>query len=317
MHPQEQKPQKMNWIIISEPYKESSNGVSILHKLADKINTTLGQSAYIAFYNWHADASQQSIYISDNTSLLSPKLTTQSLPQANANSEFIKDCIVIYPEAFLGNPLGATRIVRYYGNKPGFVTPGHRFTPQSNEFSLCHSKIFLDNPNAILFNAHIDECFYTSDADEPIRQRTLDLVYQGKGALYGKTAEIKNALLIHRHWPAGREQLSMLLKKCRFFYTYDSWSNIVIEAIAAGAIPIFLNHYPFTQEEIDSSELGPIPKGELIAITENRAHASVTLEKFLRERKSLLSKVEGFNSTWNCRLEKTIQQMLAYFKPES
>ncbi len=270
----------MNWIIATEPYKQLSNGIVILHKLCDVINSK-GHNCYLVYYTYNPDASKQAFWISDEPTLRNQKLNTPPLEQHNCNSTFVDNAIVIYPDAVIGNPLSAKKIVRYLGNKPGLVTPGHTLAIADNEFILSHSRILHNNPHSVIFNASIDHCFMYGEQDNPPRNRNLDILYHGKGSMYTNCPYFSNTLFVGRDWPRGRHQLSILLKRCRYLFTYDPWSNINIEAIAAGAIPIFMQYDPFRESEINSAELGPIPKGEFICIKDGKIYGDANISEFV------------------------------------
>lgn len=170
----------------------------------------------------------------------------------------INEHVVIYPEVIITNPLKAKNIIRYCGNKPGVL--GKEAPPiNPKDFILSHSKKLIANPHHVLFFAYVDPAFHDNNSFKA-EDRTLDLVYEGKGHLYTKMKPIEGAVLITRNWPPEKQQLAILLRHTRFLYTYDSWTNLNLEAILCGAIPIFLHNGPFTDEEIDDSELGALPR---------------------------------------------------------
>lgn len=300
-----------DWIIVTEPYKELSNGILSMHKICDYLNKT-GDRAFLLFLSYHDDASQRQLYCSSDPSLRSPKLNTPPLPKNKLTKAFLNNCIVFYPEALIGNPLESKRVVRYLGNRPGYCTPGHVATFNNNDFLLAHSKIFIPNPNAVLFNATQDPTFI-DDSNREFYDRSLDLIYHGKGPLHAPCEIFDNTLLVERVWPRSRKQLSLLLKQARFFYTYDSWSNINVEALMSGCVPVFLRYEPWSADEIASCELGSIPCGQLREIHNNTIFADVDINKFLRDKRDFLNRLDLLNSTWDQRLEDTVTKMRAYF----
>lgn len=300
----------MNWIIVTEPYKELSNGVKIMHKFCHTLNS-LKEQAYMAFLTTHVPINgKQDIILSNDPRLINLNLNTPPLMQRD--DYFINNSIFILPESLIKNPFPKSKIVRFLGNKPGFCTPGYNCEIHKNEFILSHSKIFSQNANSVLFNSFIDNFFY--DQEEYIfKDRVLDLVYHGKGILTSTCDTFENTYFIDRQWPKDRKQLAYLLKQCRYFYTYDSMTNLNAEAVAAGAVPIFLRYDPWKQEEIDSMECGKFPRGELLEIKDNKVYATVNIEKFNEERKNFLNKVKYYEETWDNRFKETVEQIKQYF----
>jgi hypothetical protein len=302
----------MNWIFVTDPYVEHSNGVQIMHRLADLANC-MGESAYLVFMNWHDDARKRPLVLSDNPVLVSRDLNTPALTPDMLTPEFLADAVVVYPDALPGNPLEATRIVRYLGNRPGHCTRGVVVPFEPGEFLLAHSRIFVPNPDLVLFNAHIDPCFFADSAELSHERRSLDLVYHGKAVLYGQSPVFSNTLLVERQWPRGRQQLSLLLKQCRFFYTYDAWSNINSEAIAAGAVPVFMQYAPWTREEIDACEVGPFPCGKLVGERNGAVVAEVDYAAFLRDRETFLERMRTLEESWMGRAADAIERIRSHF----
>jgi len=302
----------MNWVIVTEPYREFSNGVQIMHRLCHQLNRA-GERAFLIFLDWHADASKRQLYLSADSAAASPDLTTPFLTKDIFTEEFARDAVVVYPDALVGNPLGATRIVRYLGNRPGHCTPGHVAQIEPEAFVIAHSQIFVPNPHAVLFNGSIDPVFFERGAPNPFWNRDLDLVYHGKATLSGTWPVFRNTLLVQRNWPQGRAQLALLLKRCRYFYTYDCWSNINAEAIAAGAVPIFMRWDPWTREEIEQCEVAPVPQGRVVEIRKGVIDGSVDRDRFVTQRREFLQRMRDLEDGWEQRVAETIVRMREYF----
>ena len=226
---------------------------------------------------------------------------------ADFNKDYIEDNIVIYPEVIISNPLKATKIVRYFGNKQGVLTG--EITPISpNDFILAHSKTLIENPNHILFFAYINPVF--NDTGTNIAEnRCVDLYYYGKGSIYTKPEPVEGAIEITRQWPSKKKDLALLLRNTRFFYTYDVWSNINLEAVLCGAVPIFLCDKPFTDNEIDSSELGKLPR---IKFTDTDISNSF-FSDFEFERSELKNRLKTIQERWNTDVKIFTEKLLKHF----
>jgi len=302
----------MNWIFVTDPYVEHSNGVQIMHRLADLVNS-MGDSAYLVFMNWHEDALKRQIFLSDNPVLVSRELNTPALTPDLLTPEFLADAVVVYPDALPGNPLEATRIVRYLGNRPGYCTRGVVVPFEPSEFVLAPSRIFVSNPDVVLFNAHVAPCFFADPGELSHERRSLDLVYHGKAALSGPCPVFANTLLVERQWPRGRQQLALLLRQCRFFYTYDAWSNINAEAVAAGAVPVFMQYAPWSRDEIDACEIGPLPQGTFIVEQGGAVVSEVDYEAFKREREEFLRRMQDLDDSWMRRAADAMDRIRSHF----
>lgn len=173
--------------------------------------------------------------------------------------EAIDSSYVVYPECMLGNPLGARNVIRYFLNRDGILKNGAKVAVGSNDFLLTHSKVMEPNAHHVCHFQRSDPLFNRTNSLPPA-QRTLDLNYTGKGALYGASGVVPNTVAITRTWPDTKEQLAILLRNCRFFYTADACSNINNEALSCGAIPVFMHNGPWTDAEIDAFDAGPMPR---------------------------------------------------------
>ena len=224
------------------------------------------------------------------------------------SESLINEHIIIYPEVIITNPLKAKNIIRYYGNKPGVLNKTSS-SIGANDFILSHSKTLIANAHHVLFFAYVDPAFHDKNTFKA-ENRTLDLVYEGKGHLYTKMVDIDGAVLITRHWPPSKQQLATLLRHTRFLYTYDSWTNLNLEAILCGAIPIFLHNGPFTDEEIDDSELGTLPR-----IKFNQYNVSDDFfNEFESERIKLLNRLVKIQGNWHQGVTEFTRKVKKHFQ---
>lgn len=171
------------------------------------------------------------------------------------------DVIVIYPETVSKNILKANRVIRYFGNKDGILRPGIEYKGGNERiFTISHSKIFCHQTSYILFFPHVDAAFL-GPSELPTQARTLTLTYVGKGSLYqDKTPIVPGSVEVTRFWPSQKGQLATMLRHSKFLFTYDHWSNVNLEAVMCGAIPVFIGKDPWTPFNIDNAELGPLPR---------------------------------------------------------
>lgn len=311
--------------IICAPFHDSdhSNGVLALTHLAISLERQ-GHEVYSCIMNSHPleehpldinaliklanDAPESShgkllIRVSNAIKLNNLKILR------NFDANFIKDFIVIYPEVITENLLGASRIVRYYGNKPGILGKKPPALTD-NDFLLSHSKNLIENPHHILFFSYINPVF-TDTNTIPAEKRLLDLMYVGKGTLYTKPTHIEDVVEITRQWPTKKSQVASLLKNARFLYTYDSWTNLNLEAVLCGAIPVFLHNGPFTDEEIDGSELGALPR---IKLNSEQLLTDEYFKQFEFEKQQLKQRLQTMQSNWEFDVFEFTQKVKHHFQ---
>jgi len=302
----------MKWLICVDPYTDKSNGIKHLHEMCDQLNK-INEEAYIAFLAPMVDPRDRKVIIKNDPSLLNKNLNTPILPKELLKNNWTNEFIVILPEVVVGNPLNAKNIVRWIGNKQSICSWGQFLSIENDAFILSFSRIFADKPHHVLYKSHIDEFFFESDNKTDYKDRKLDLIYHGKGVQYLNCNIFDNTFFIDRFWPKSRHQLALLLKQCRYFYTYDVMSNINAEALAAGAVPIFVNYSPWTEKEIDSIEGGIFPRGKVLSIQDNLIFGDVDDILFKKQRSEYLNNVRILESNWNERFIKAIEEIKHFF----
>ena len=225
-------------------------------------------------------------------------------PLQESERHLIGQSIVLYPEVMLGNPLNAAKIVRYFGNREGYCN-GKKIAIGPNDFLLAHSRATRANADCILFNSEIKPVFNNEGAPPPM-QRSLDATYVGKGYLYGQVGQVNNSLYISRDWPKPQEQLAILLRGVRIFYTWDSWTQTNVEAVLCGAIPCFMRYEPWTEEDLDGSEIGRIPRVDM-------KNPHIDVEKFKAEREAMIQKINLLAATWDQRVQNFVNTVEQHF----
>jgi hypothetical protein len=169
-----------------------------------------------------------------------------------------KGAVVLYTERIIQNPLNAKKVIRYFGNKDGFLNKGKLVELGNNDFILSHSKILHPNANHYLFFSEINHEFKKTELKE-FKQREISITYVGKGYLYGEVKLVNDTILVTREYPDNKKELANILRNSRFLFTWDNWTNLIGEAIFCGAVPVMLRNEPFTLDELNNSEIAPIP----------------------------------------------------------
>jgi len=278
----------MDIVIVAQPYCHWSNGTKAIHKICHTINT-LGGNAKMAFHQ--DDINDCQYIINPKSEYVNPAWNTPIFDR----KEVPEDCFVLYPEVVLGNPLNAKKVIRFFGNKEGAFT-NKKIQYGKSDFSVAHSKIVKPDADYVLFYADVNPCF-NDDNTEPFYKRTLDATYIGKGYLYGKCEHIKGTVEIGRKIPNSQEGLAEILKSVRFFHTWDSMTQTNVEAVLCGAVPVFRRYDPWTKEEIDSVEIGYIPRLDFTTEIDYKTfkiHQLALKEKVLELTNSWDERVLGF-----------------------
>ena len=229
----------------------------------------------------------------------------------------IKGAYIIYPDRILHNPLDAPNVIRYFGNKNGVLNGGVMVEENPRDFILVHSRALHANPHFVLFFAHINPAFHDADC-APFEKREKSLTYVGKGSLYAEVGILLGTEQLPRNEPATKEGLAALLRNTRFLFSWDTWSNIWVEAIYCGAIPVLLTPIPFTEEELDKSELGPLPRISMqrLKFSDTGAIEMVypeDLVKFQEDRISLMKRVEKYNAAYQGNIKLFMEAVIAHF----
>lgn len=135
------------FIIFTSSYDEKIGGVMVLHQLAALLEecgrevrlwpmdkpVAKGWRAWPAI-SWHLHDWGRRVFLGRGF---------RAAPDSRvrlAMAAEIADAIVVYPEVVDGNPLGASRVVRWFLHKPGFHTGRINFAP--NELHFHYQKAF-------------------------------------------------------------------------------------------------------------------------------------------------------------------------------
>jgi len=278
------------FIIVTPGYVGNSFGIKTLHYLAHTLNEE-GFTARLMFMTDDGRGKQRFGYAGPEAT--NPAFNTPPMTAADGVGD--ETDIVVYPEIVSNNPLNARNVVRYFLNADGRIT-GRKIALGPRDFRLAFHRMFRADAHLVLGNAEFNPAFQMGNA-RPISERTLDLTYVGKGDRYGKVSVIRNSVLITRVWPPDQNQLAQLLRHTRFFYTWDSVTSLNVEAILCGAMPVFLRYEPIRREDVDATELGPLPHLDMGVTNFKFDH-----QEFNRGREALAGRIAGIQASWNERV---------------
>lgn len=231
-----------NYAICTPIYNKNSAGVCVLHKLANELNVQ-GRKCIIIFMVKKNDGYNLFYYHEKNKvneSYFNKNFKYFFIKQDELKS-FLNNSIVIYPEVITDNPLNAKYICRYMLNKEGAIIKNKKINFLKNDFILSHSKNYHKKFNFLLFFDILDPNLPIMDNQYASQLRKIDATYIGKGSKDEDCKVIENTIEITRSWPNNKIELYKVLSNVRYFYTYDNFSLLNLEAIICGCIPIFLS----------------------------------------------------------------------------
>lgn len=286
---------KLRFLIATPKYDHKIGGVMALHNLCDALNRVGYEAAIVFFgggpinFNWA---------YSNHPDLYHPNHLRVELSMSNPNEaikDFLKNGVVIYPEIVQGNPLGASRVVKYL-----LYTDENYARNSPNEYVLSFSKAFNSNPDSFLFQSLSDLNFHSNNAPH-WSKRTMDITYFGKGPKFTDCFKINDTLMLSRTWPEDKNQLGILLRQCRYFFTWDCISQTNIDALLCGAVPVFLHSHQGSIAELNEGELGAYPN---IQLPDKLNKDSVTglEEEIDYQMNEMKSKNLWFQNTWKERV---------------
>jgi hypothetical protein len=282
----------------------------VLHDLCDMLNRQGYEAAMVFFHGGVAPSFQWAI--SNVPEHYHPDHQRVSLSMDSPDKsirDFLENGIIIYPDLITDNPLGASRIVRY------ILCHNQNYTAiSSNEYILSFSKMFHSKSDGYLFQSLSNDNFHSMGAPH-WSKRTMDLTYFGKGPVFIDCFRIPGTLIITRTWPEDKEQLGLLLRQCRYLFTWDAVSQINYVAIACGAVPVFLHERQATRELMNMSEIGAYPNIRLLDLHDNKSVVGdqTEIDKQMFEMKS---KFTWYLNSWPERVQEFAKSVTLFFQNE-
>ncbi len=235
------------FLIVAPAYTSKSAGIVVMHQLCHDLNA-LGYPTAIVL------SDVKDVTYSNNPTYFGPSLDYYALNGEAELQKFIHEGVVIYPEIVKGNPLSAKKVVRYILNTEGFVAQ-NQMHESPDDFILSYSPVYRKYPHAFLTKIPYNPLF-NAENTLPTHERTLDVTYVGKGDTYGACFTVPNSLEITRIYPKAKQELALVLRNTRYFFTWDYRSAVITEAILCGAIPVFMSPAPFASfDELDDHDL--------------------------------------------------------------
>lgn len=230
---------KPQFIIWTHPWNETGGGDIALHSLCHRLNL-LGFSAAL----WPSNRLRRHG--------LSPlrfareklrywlsggwRFDRGPLDNPIARVRDLQGAVVVYPEVVAGNPLGATRVARWFLHRPGYHTGRAEFG--GGELSFYYVPAFNDPA----YGLGSDRWLRVTYINPSYRQTNFGA---REGACYivrkgaGRTLDRHPADAIKVDDLSHREKADVF-NRTRFFYSYDAYTLYTLYAALCGCVSIFL-----------------------------------------------------------------------------
>lgn len=168
------------------------------------------------------------------------------------------DVIAIYPEIYHGNPVGASRVVRYILNTPGVMgmTTNGKFRQGPTSFDKTDKLIYFSqmfsseklSDKDIMFLPAIDLSTFKDQG----KKRTKTCFLVGKGE--NKNKHPKDAIELNRRIAFNQQEIANILNECHTFYCYDPLTAMMECARLCGCKVEY--HGGKSMEELEKYEPG-------------------------------------------------------------
>lgn len=247
------------FIIWAPNFDEKSGGSIALHNLCNKLNN-LGYEAFLwperrtplADEKMHARTHPlERLYHRVKSKLRNTYADqtfqrNESIYSGIAHQELIEDAIVVYPEIVSGNPLAASRVVRWFLFKPGHLTGKINFGP--GELYFFYQPFFNDpaiNPDAtnLLRLRWIRSDVYKMTN---FGERTGSCYLIKKGHNRTDINIPKNSIDIEKRSP---QQVSGIFNQKKYFFCYDLYTMYCVYAAMSGCIPVVMPQEGLSKEQ--------------------------------------------------------------------
>ena len=299
---------RLKFLIAAPKYTHQSAGIMVLHNLCDMLNRQGYEAAIVFFHGGKAPNFQWAC--TNNPEMYHPdheRVHLSLTDPVKSIRDFLENGVMIYPDLILDNPMGASRIVRY------ILCHNESYTAQfANEYVLSFSKLFHSNPNAYLFQSLPNENFHSRGVPH-WSKRTMDLTYFGKGPGFIDCFRIPETLVLTRTWPEDKNQLGILLRQCRYFFTWDAVSQTNFDAIACGAVPVFLHDRQTTREALSRGEPGAYPNIRLADLNDKES-VICDVEEIDKQMSEMNSKIEWLKESFPERVSRFASDVHKFYQ---
>jgi len=236
-------------VICCGNFNENIGGVIVLHYLVDRLRA-LGFEAFAlptpkkisASKNWL----ERKFYTLQQYLKAKNFKSHASMVVPVASKSVLEDAVIVYPETVSGNPLGASRVVRWLLNKPGFF--GVDADIGTNELIFFYQEAFAEDvqnvPEGNLLqirwlreDVYFDQGGPRKGACRMIRKGTYDKAEPDAGPA--------DAVLLDGK---SHEEIAEIFNETQYFYCHDPYTMFAYYAALCGCIPIVVPPENLTAE---------------------------------------------------------------------
>lgn len=249
------------YYIFTPDYDRKSAGNRVMHLLCHYLNT-LGEKAHVVCNETNKN------------------LNTPIVHRIN------EDGIVVYPEIYKGNPLNATKIVRY------ILSDRYKEEElQPRGMLWYYSKIYTKDEDRVLYLPSIDTKIFNMDG---VGERIKEYKSIGRSKGVPETMG-KDAIEITQDFPSTPEELANKFKHAKVFYCYHS-SALATEAILCGCPVVIVRNekYDFDFSRLDVGMNGIAMNDDEESLEKARTTIPLAIVKYHQIQKDFLTKLRDF-----------------------
>lgn len=206
----------MKFRIYTPAFSDNSGGIMVLYKLAKDLHDMGHDSKLISW----SDRPENAIY---NT---------------YTDNDDVNDCVVVYPEIVSGNPLNASKIIRWILCELGKNCDGEIYKTWNDTDMIYHySSYNKDNKQNLkfLFSLYINPEFKNTNNSE----RTHQVFTLRKSDKFHKNITYMHDIMTECLYDdLNHNDLIHRFNIAKYFYCYDPYSWMIFMAALCGCIPI-------------------------------------------------------------------------------
>jgi hypothetical protein len=211
----------------------------------------------------------------------------------------LHDAVVVYPEIVSGNPIGASKVVRWLLHKPGFHTGQINYS--NGELYFFYDEAFNDktinpSPDNLLRVTYFNPVFQKTNFNP--RRGSCYLVRKGKNRILNKHPP--DAVLID---PLSDQEKAAVLNQVGCLYSYDPYTFYVFYAAICGCIPVII-----PEDGVSKEDWRPSPRRRL-----GLAYGTAEIPLAKQEQEALLKQLNASVEDEDQMLHRFVQKCRTHF----
>lgn len=295
------------FVVVAPPYSSRSGGIMVLHELCTELNRA-GYKTGLVLITEGSQATQGFKFgHSSHAAFLDPNGVYHDFftdQPASHVHEFIAKSIAIYPDIIKGNPLNSKAFCTYVLGVPKFKI--------ESQYIIRFSKLYIEECDFTLHKSFIAPCM-NDDGTRHWTERQLNLTYIGKGREFLECHTLPGTVLVERDWPRTKHELALLLKNCKYFFTWDCISATNGDAVLCGAVPIMMHDLQLPRTTLNTCEYGALPIIEepLRLLSECCLEEELSIDTLVAACKS---RIHSYHHSWHQHVVEFATDVTSKFK---